>query len=140
LLIPGNYQFEFIESWDLGKQFPTISADYEGSFGRKNYATNTHGGYYAARIGILEYLEKIRKQAGVLIVREIRPEYYADVGVWKVRETVRDAFNNQVEKFDTVQKAVKRICERLIIGNKWIQKSNFLKTFKEQKKLNFFIH
>ena len=139
LMIPENYQFEFIESWDLDKPFPTISADYESYFGRKTYATNTHGGYYAARIAALEYLNKIKRQATILIVREIRPDYYADVGVWKVRETVRDAFNKPFEKFDTVSHAIKRICERMKIGNKWMDKSNLLKNLKEQRKLKSFI-
>lgn len=140
LLIPGSYQFEFIECWNLDRQTPTISGDYENYFGRKTYASNTQGGYYAARIGALEHLDKIRRQASILIVREVRPEYYADVGVWKVRETVRDSFNNPVEKFDTVQKAVKRICEKMLIKNRWIEKSKILKNLKEQRRLNFFVH
>lgn len=139
LLIPGNYQFEFIESWDLDKPAPTIASDYENYWGRKTYASNTHGGYYAARIAALEYLSKIKRQATILIVREIRPEYYADVGVWKIRETVRDAFNKRVEKFDTVRQAINKICQRMIIKDKWMVKSNLLKNMKEQRKLNFYV-
>ncbi len=139
LLIPGNYQFELIECWDLNKPVITMASDYENYWGRKTYAANTHGGYYAARIAALEYLDKIKRQATVLVVREIKPEYYADVGVWKVRETVRDAFNKPVEKFDTAEKAVKRICERMVIKDRWIEKSKLLKTSKEQRKIKFFI-
>lgn len=139
LLIPGNYQFEFIENWDLDKPVITMASDYENYWGRKTYASNTHGGYYAARIGALEYLDRIKRQSTVLIVREIRPEYYADVGVWKVRETVRDAFNKPYEKFDTVNQAVKRICERMVIGKKWIVKSKLMKNLKEQRKIKYFI-
>jgi hypothetical protein len=139
LLIPENYQFEFIESWDLDKPSPMISADYESYFGRKTYAINTHGGYYAARVAALEYLDRIKRQSTILIVREVRPEYYADVGVWKIRETVRDAFNKPFEKFDTINQAMKRICERMMIKNKWISKSNLLKNLKQQRKLRFFI-
>jgi len=139
LLIPGNYQFEFIECWDLNKPVITISSDYESYFGRKDYASHTHGGYYAARIAALEYLDKIKRQATALVVREIKPEYYADVGVWKVRETVRDAFNKPCEKFDSVGQAVKRICERMVIGNRWMMKSELLKTLKEQNKITKYL-
>jgi len=138
LLIPENYQFEFIESWDIDKPSPMTSADYESYFGRKTYAINTHGGYYAARVAALEYLDKIKRQATILIVREVRPEYYADVGVWKIRETVRDAFNKPFEKFDTVNQAIKKICERMIIRNKWINRSSLLKNLKQQTKLKSF--
>ncbi len=139
LLIPGNYQFEFIENWDIDKPIITVASDYENYWGRKTYASNTHGGYYAARIAALEYLDKIKRQATVLVVREIRPEYYADVGVWKVRETVRDAFNKSCEKFDTVGQAVNRICERMKIGKKWIVKSKLLKTLREQNKITNYL-
>lgn len=135
LLIPGIYQYEFIECWDLDKLLPTIASDYELYWGRKTYATSTHGGFYASRISILRYLNDIKKQASVLIVREIKPGYWADVGVWKVRETVRDAFNKQPEKFDSIENAIKRICQRMIIGDKWIGKSKLLKLLKEQHKI-----
>ncbi len=140
LLIPGVYQYEFIECWDLDKPVQTIASDYEPYWGRKTYATSTHGGFYSSRISILRHLNEIKRQASVLIVREIKPGYWADVGVWKIRETVRDAFNKPFEKFDTVGQAVKRICERMVIGNRWMIKSKILKTSKEQTKVKFFIY
>jgi hypothetical protein len=137
LLIPQIYSYELIEAWDLDKT-PSIGSDFEPYWGRKSYAKITGGAFYAARLAVLEYLSKIKRQAAVLIVREVRPEYYAPVGVWKIRETVRDAFNLPFEKFDSLEQAVKRICEKMMIKDKWIVKSKLLKIIKEQRKITQF--
>ena len=60
LLVPRRWSFEFLECWNN-----IISGDYELFRGRKNYASNSAGGYYAARLGVLEYLATIKKQAEV---------------------------------------------------------------------------
>ena len=57
------------------------STDYENYHGRKNYATSTQGGYYAARLPILEYLHSIKKQASVLVFRLELASYWAALGV-----------------------------------------------------------
>ena len=137
LLIPQIYSYELIEAWDLDKT-PSIGSDFEPYWGRTSYAKITGGAFYAARLAVLEYLSKIKRQAAVLIVREVRPEYYAPVGVWKIRETVRDAFNLPFEKFDSLEQAVKRICEKMMIKDKWIAKSRLLKIIKEQRKITQF--
>jgi hypothetical protein len=137
LLIPQIYSYELIEAWDLDKN-PSIGSDFEPYWGRESYAKVTGGAFYAARLAILEYLSKIKKQAAVLVVREVKPEYYAPVGVWKIRETIRDAFNLPFEKFDSLEQAIKRICEKLIIKDRWIAKSRLLKILKEQKKITQF--
>ena len=49
------------------------------------------GAYFAAKLGVLEYLDEKKSQAGVVILREIRPEYAIPVGVWQVREGIREA-------------------------------------------------
>jgi hypothetical protein len=135
LLIPDHYQYEFIEVWDTDKINPSIDSDYEPYWGRKIYASTTAGGFYSARLGVIEGLDKLKRQATVLIVREIRPQYWAPVGVWEIRETVRDAFNKPSEKFDSVEEAVKRICGKLITKDKWVVKSKLLRILKEQKKI-----
>jgi hypothetical protein len=137
LLIPQIYSFELIEAWDLDR-IPSIGSDFEPYWGRESYANVTGGAFYAARLAVLEYLSKIRRQAAILIVREVKPEYYAPVGVWKIRETIRDAFNLPFEKFDSLEQAVKRICEKMLIGEKWVSKSKLLRILKEQKKITQF--
>jgi hypothetical protein len=144
LLIPGVYQYELIETklpksvWNIFGIRPAINSDYEPFFGRKTYADQTAGAFYAGRLAVLEYLEKIRRQASILIVREVRADYFAPVGIWQLRETVRDAFNKPFEKFDSLDDGIKRIAERLVIKNKWTVHSKLLKVIKEQKKITHF--
>lgn len=138
LLVPRSYQYEFIEAWDLDKPQPTVASDYEPYWGRKAYAENTHGAFYAAKLAVMEYLEKIKRQAAILIVREVKPEYTFPVGVWKIRETVRDAFNKPCEKFDSLEHAIKRIGEKMLIKDKWKSKSKLLRILKGQKKIKEF--
>ncbi len=135
LLIPGAYEYELVEAWDISKPQPSIGSDYERHWLRKSYATSTHGAFYSGRLAVGEYLESIKRQSAVLIVREVRDEYWAPVGIWQMRETVRGAFAKPFERFDTLEQAIGRICSRLKIGRKWIHKSKLLKELKEQKKL-----
>jgi DNA repair protein NreA len=119
LLIPGKFSFEAIEAWIEGNIYAEketkVSQDYEGYFGRKTYASNITGGYYAMRLPTTEYLEKVKRQATVFILREIRPEYYAPLGVGIVRECTRRAFANDPRFFDTVNEAFENIKERITI-------------------------
>lgn len=135
LLIPKQYQFELIEIWDVDKPSPSVGSDYEPCWGRKTYADVTGGGFYASRLPILEYLEKINKQASVLIVREIKPEYFAPVGVWKIRETVRDAFNKPFERFDNLDQAFNRISQLCVTKSRWKKESKLFKILREQKNI-----
>ncbi|HJZ18984.1 MAG TPA: hypothetical protein VJ208_02665 [Candidatus Nanoarchaeia archaeon] len=102
LLFPNVWNYELFElympksSWNPSQELKA-STDFESFFGRKNYATNTSGGYYAARIPILEYLESKKRQASVLAIRIETPSYWTALGVWVVRESVRKAFNRKME-------------------------------------------
>jgi len=64
-------------------------------------------------LAVAEALHKMRRQAGVVVFREIHPQYFIPLGVWVVRETVRDAFRNRGEKFDTKKEALNYINSRL---------------------------
>lgn len=68
--------------------------DYEGYKGRTEYAQETAGGYYAARLSILEELLRRGRQASVLALRFVTQEYSTPLGVWVVREAVRKAMQN----------------------------------------------
>ncbi|MDY6769835.1 MAG: Nre family DNA repair protein [Candidatus Nanohaloarchaea archaeon] len=116
LLIPGQWEYELVEIkgagsiWAPGsKSF--VKSDHEGYAGRTQYVDETAGGYHAARLGPLEYLDSIGRQAKVLIVREVTDDYWAPLGVWVVRETVRGAFDRDygvIEDLPTALENVKR--------------------------------
>ncbi len=104
MLIPGVWSFELFElyfpgsSWNPTQQLKA-STDFESYSGRKEYAFNTAGGYYATRLPILEYLKGINRQASVIAIRLETPSYWAALGVWVVRESVRKALSNRKIQF-----------------------------------------
>jgi hypothetical protein len=73
--------------------------DHESFAGRSAYVEETAGGYYAARIGILEHLMAQRRQSAVLAIRIITEEYTAPLGVWVVRDAVRKALATEPIRF-----------------------------------------
>ncbi|MDH3353087.1 MAG: hypothetical protein OEL87_01445 [Nanoarchaeota archaeon] len=140
LLLPGHFSFEVLEAWIAGNVFSGeethLTQDYEGFNGRKKYAFEVTGGYYAIRLPLCEYFERVKKQATVLVFREIRPEYYAPLGVGIVRETARRTFANKPEYFDSVEDAFKVIGERSNISIEKIkEKSWVLENYGKQKSL-----
>lgn len=119
ILMPRVWSYELIEAkfpgsvWNINDKNVYIMTNHETFFKRTEYAEETAGGYYAARLGICEYLEKIRRQATTFVIREVSSEYWAPLGVWVCRETVRNAFNNTV-KFNDLESALKYLKPRLI--------------------------
>lgn len=134
LLLPEKYSFEVIEiSLSSGGYWH----DYETFFPRKNYADDVTGAYYANRLALTEYLEKIRHQAQCIVMREVRPEYYAPMGVGILRQISREAFSKQPETFNTIQEALQTAQSRLKqpISN-YTSKSFLLQNHGKQKKLS----
>ena len=134
LLIPGNWEFEQFEAWapntlwTMSYKKPVIIEEHEGFYGRTDYAIKEGGGYYAGRFSVIEALGEMRRQARVVIFREIYETYVVPVGVWEVRENVRNAFRNPHKKFNTVQEALNDIKTRLRIPIKdYIEKSEILR-------------
>jgi hypothetical protein len=110
--------------------------DYESFFNRKEYAKNVTGAYYANRLAVCEYLEKTRKQAQILVLREIREEYYAPLGVGILRELTRRALLKAPEKPKDLKEAFELIQNRIKIpADRFKQVSLLLKDYGKQKKL-----
>lgn len=143
MLIPRPFSFELIEVWMprtvWSGQETWIDSDSEGVTGKKGYS-NLAGGYYAARLPVLEYLKQIKRQATIFMVREIRPEYWAPLGVWVVREGVRDAMKNTPMAFESVDEALEAMSSRIKTPrDKWMKKANMLSDVKAQRTLDAFI-
>ena len=141
LMMPLEWSYESIEAWypktvwnPKGKK-TMIYSDAEGYNGRSTYAL-IGGCYYAARLAVTEYLLKERRQARVVILREIHSGYIMPVGVWNVRENVRNALRNEFMKFDTLNEAISYISGRLDIGiDKWIEHSEMIRDAMCQRRL-----
>lgn len=145
LLLPSQFEFEVIEArmsgslWLQGSSANYFSEDYENNFGRKDYASDVTGAYYANRLAVSEYLSEIRKQAACIFIREVRPEYYMPCGVGILREASRDAFTRNPEKFPNIQEALKAAQERMRIDiNEFTGRSVLLRNFTSQKRLSEF--
>ncbi len=115
--------------------------DYENYLGRTDYATNTVGGYYAARLAILERLKANKRQAAILALRFVTQEYSAPLGVWVVREAVRKAMSAQPLQFpdrDAMKKYVIDYCKkrfRFDVTTTINDNSRLLKNIKVQTRL-----
>ncbi|VVB55383.1 Uncharacterised protein [uncultured archaeon] len=134
LLLPGAWEFEQFEAWSpntpwtKGQFEPVIAHEYEGHRGRKAYAFEEGGGYYAGRIAVAEHLRGIRRQARVVVFREVYDGYVVPLGVWQVRENVRQAMKNEPVKFQTLKEALSEIQKRLTIPLKsYLEKSVVLR-------------
>lgn len=141
LLLPGNFSFEVIEAelkgglWNQTGDVK-IWQDYEFFDGRKKYAFDVTGAYYACRLAVCEYLERVKRQGVALFFREVRPEYYAPLGVGILRECCRAAFRERPEKFESVKEALKKMNERFKLPvETWSDRSVILKEYGKQKKL-----
>ncbi len=139
---PGQWEYESMEAWYPNTTWNTnssqidIGSSYEPFGGRKTYA-EIGGCYYAARLAVSELLEKLNAQAKVLILREVHSGYIMPVGVWNVREHVRDALKGIPTEFNTFSEALAYASKKLEIPVKtWAQYSVMLKEMLYQKHLS----
>ncbi len=141
LMIPDSWGYEAIEAWYPGTVWNPFSenvimyGDWEGYNGRTTYAS-IGGCYYAARVATCERLTDERRQARVIVLREARPGYIMPVGVWQVRENVRNAMRQKPLKFNTLEEALHRLSTQFHIPLKhWIARSNLITKAKTQRKI-----
>lgn len=134
LLMPGSWEYENFEAWAPGSMWSfnlkktEIIEEYEPFRGRTTYADKEGGGYYAARLAVIEALHRMKRQARVVVFREIYEGYTVPLGVWQVRENARNAFKGRPEVFKTLGEALKHIDSKLRLSiNDYIDMSKILK-------------
>jgi len=144
LMIPAQWSYESMEAWYPGTVWnpngtsTAIYSDYEGNNGRTTYA-QIGGCYYSARLAVCELLVKEKRQATVVVLREARPGYIMPVGVWQVRENVRNAMRQKPFLFKTLDDSLKFIAGRFEIPlRRWILQSEILKNGLFQKRITDF--
>jgi hypothetical protein len=141
LMIPQKWSYEAMEAWypgtiwNPGGQNVAMFSDWEDHDGRTTYA-EIGGCYYAARLAVCELLVKERRQATVIVLREARPGYIMPVGVWHVRENVRNAMRQKPLKFNTLNEALARVASQFQIPlQRWLNSSKLLQNALFQKRL-----
>lgn len=146
LLMPTSWRYELVEAWYPDTIWnPSATADimmissHEGYEGRTTYA-EIGGCYYAARLATCEHLRKLQRQAGCVILREAHSGYVMPVGVWNVRENVRNAYRGAYRSFATLLQALEHISTKLDIRMKsWLKTSAVLHDMKYQRRIEDFI-
>jgi hypothetical protein len=140
LLLPRRWEFEMMEVWLRGSLWAaadTMVGDREGHQGRSDYARNVTGAYYAARLAVLEHLTAIQRQASAVVYREVTEEYWAPLGVWVIREGVREAMRTPARRAATIGEAVEMVTSRVRIKD-WHRKAEHIKEAMTQRRLEDF--
>ncbi|MBI2498861.1 hypothetical protein HYV88_01305 [Candidatus Woesearchaeota archaeon] len=147
LFLPEIYNYELFETYLPGSFWnPTsninISTDFEPFRGRTRYAEQTAGGFYATRLAMLEYLNKIKRQGSCLIVRIETPDYWLGLGVFVVREAMRKTLLNKPLEFNDKNKAIeffrKQIFDKFKLDiSKTLEHSILLDVIKQKKIFDF---
>jgi hypothetical protein len=145
LMIPARWSYEAMEAWYPGTVWnpngkrAVMFGDWESYEGRTTYA-EIGGCYYAARLAVCDQLVKEKRQATVIVLREAHPGYIMPVGVWQVRENVRNAMRQKPYKFNTLETAIKWIATKFQIPmEQWIQRSELLGNALFQKRITDYL-
>jgi len=126
-----------IEAW-YSNGILGFGSDYEDARGI-NHPPQIAGAYFAAKLAVSEYLLKNKIQAGVLILREIRPEYAIPVGVWQVRQGIREAMKQQPQIVQNFNLALQFASSKTSVTKKeWIANGEITNLIR-QKTLSDFI-
>jgi hypothetical protein len=139
ILVPDSvWSFEMIESWYAGDGKMAIGSDYEGARGLDHYPSIA-GAYFSARLAVAEHLLRRKRKASVLVLREIHPEYVMPVGVWQIREGVREAMKKPAKTFEGIDAALANACSTMSQSRTEILKhSTLYRTLRSQTRITDF--
>ena len=138
IMIPDEvWSFEMIESWIDTNGRIHIGSDYESGKMIDHYPSIA-GAYFAARLAVAEFLFKIRKKAAVLILREIRPEYFVSLGVWQIREGIRECLRKNGMAFETFHSALSYGISKTSLSEiEWVRNSSTIKNNKQTRMTDY---
>ena len=141
ILIPDDvWSFEMQEAWFDNNGNLGIGVDFEDAKGLDHYPSIA-GAYFAARLGVAEHLLKRRRKAAALVLREIHSDYVMPVGVWQIREGIRQALREQKRQVESFEKALSFACMNLSVSKKeWIRNSKIYRNMKEQMRITDFFN
>ncbi len=146
LFFPEVWSYELFETYlshkinPWSKEGNFYSTDYENYEGRKDYAEETAGGYYACRLSVLEKMKELKRQGNCLALRFITSEYNVPLGVWVCREAARKSLQEPAVFFSSQELLLGYAKE--LIKRKFglelellLKESRMLKEKKQQRKL-----
>ena len=137
ILFPHRWIFEMQEAWHDGNSigFGSDSEDARGI----DHPPAIAGAYFAAKLGVAEYLAEKKIQAAVMVLREIRPEYAIPVGVWQIREAIRTAMKKEPYIAESFDDGANFASKRMSVSkSEWLSKGRLLKMLKQKSISDFF--
>lgn len=135
IMFPSRWLFEMQEAWYDNEGNIGFGSDFEDMKGLTHYP-ETAGAHFSSRLAVAEYLLSKKIQAGVLVLREIRPEYAIPVGVWQVREGVRMALKQKPVICSNFEEGLDLACKGLSVDKKeWLARSKLQKA-RQQKSIS----
>jgi len=137
ILFPRRWMFEMIEAW-YSNGIIGFGSDYEDARGIK-HPPHIAGAYFAGKLAVSEYLLKNKIQSGVLIFREIRPEYSIPVGVWQVREGIRQAMKTTPIVISDFNNAIEIAATKTSVSKKeWIKNGKIIELIRQKTLADYF--
>jgi hypothetical protein len=137
VLFPHRWIYEMIEAW-YSNGVLGFGSDFEDARGI-DHPPAISGAYFAAKLAVTEYLLKNKIQSGVIILREIRPEYAIPVGVWQVREGIRSAMRQIPLVAESFDDALSLASKKMSISkSEWLSKGNIMKLIRQKTIADFF--
>ncbi len=139
ILVPcDRWNFEMIESWFTSRGQIATGTDNEDERAL-NHNPTIAGAYFAARLAVAEQLARTHKKAAAIVLREIHPKYVMPLGVWQIRQGVREALKKPPQKFERLDDAMSFACSHMSLSKYEVaQKSWLWKSFKNQTKISDF--
>ena len=136
VLFPHRWIYEMIEAWYSGGilGFGSDSEDARGI----GHSPAIAGAYFAAKLGIVEYLSGRGLQAGAVVLREIRPEYAIPVGAWQIREGVREAMRRPPTVTDSFDDALSVAAKKTSVSkSEWLAHGSISKMMRQKTLSDF---
>ena len=137
ILFPHRWIFEMLEAWHDGNNigFGFDSEDARGI----GHPPAIAGAYFAAKLGVAEYLTEKKVQAAVLVLREIKSEYAVPVGVWQIREAIRTAMKKEPYIAENFDDGTNFASNRMSVSkSEWLSRGIFLKMLRQKSISEFF--
>ena len=137
ILFPHRWIFEMLEAWHDGNK---IGFGFDGEDARGiGHPPAIASAYFAAKLGVAEYLTEKKIQAAVLVLREIKSEYAVPVGVWQIREAIRAAMKKEPYIAENFDDGTNFASNRMSVSkSEWLSRGRFLKMLKQKSISDFF--
>ncbi|HOW03891.1 hypothetical protein [Methanospirillum hungatei] len=125
ILTPTGWQYEWTEAFIrvLGDE-KLVFSDSEIKRPKTEYSS-VGGCYYSCKMAVLEALLKEQKQAGAIVLREAT-EGYVPLGVFNVRENVRNAMLTRGKEFESFKDAFSYVSGTMTLEPEYFIKSGRL--------------